>query len=79
MKSIKFELNTKGFMEQVLKSNGMQEAVQNATDGIRSRCGDGYEASTTLGRNRVLGMVWPDTYEAMVDNSDNNTLLKAVK
>ena len=41
MKSIKFELNTKGFMEQVLKSNGMQEAVQMQPTGSVPGAGTG--------------------------------------
>lgn len=77
--AVVFKLNKQGFKTQVLQSAEMQNAINQATEGIRRRAGDGYGSSTTMGRNRALGMVWPDSFKAKLDNSEYNTLLKAIK
>lgn len=73
-----FKLNRKGVRE-MMRGPEMMDAVKQTTDEIRSRCGDGYFRSTRIGRNRALGMVYAGTYDAKLDNSENNTLLKALR
>ena len=74
----KFELNRKGVAE-LMKSDGMQEVLNNHASAIRMRCGDGYEQDIFVGKNRANAMVSAGTAKAKKDNSNNNTLLKAVK
>ena len=74
----KFELNRKGVSE-LMKSDGMQDVLSNHASAIRKRCGDGYEQDIFVGKNRANAMVKVETIKAKKDNSNNNTLLKAVK
>ena len=45
----------------------------------QNRCGDGYEMTTHVGKNRVNASVHAKTIKARKDNSKNNTLLKAMR
>nr|WP_321294129.1 hypothetical protein [uncultured Trichococcus sp.] len=74
----KFELNRKGVAE-LMKSDGMQAVLNDHASAIRKRCGDGYEQDIYVGKNRANAMVRAETLKAKKDNSNNNTLLKAVK
>lgn len=73
-----FKLNKAGVRE-LLKSKEMQKVLKEKADGIKARCGDGYEQDMMVGKNRAKAMVWADTPKAISDNSENNTILKAVK
>ena len=74
----KFELNRKGVAE-LMKSDGMQAVLNDHASAIRNRCGNGYEQDIFVGKNRANAMVSAGTVKAKKDNSNNNTLLKAVK
>ena len=74
----KFELNRKGVAE-LMKSDGMQAVLNDHASAIRNRCGGGYEQDIFVGKNRANAMVRAETLKAKKDNSNNNTLLKAVK
>lgn len=74
----KFELNRKAVSE-LMKSDGMQAVLNDHASAIRNRCGDGYEQDIYVGKNRANAMVRAETLKAKKDNSNNNTLLKAVK
>ena len=63
----------------MLRGPEMMDAIKQATDTIQAKCGDDYEASTAIGRKRALGMVRTGNYKATLDNSENNTLLKALR
>lgn len=76
--SVKVVLNGKGVRE-LLKSQGMMNVCTAQASKIMERCGDGYEMSNYVGKNRVNVSVTASTYEARRDNIRNNTLLKAVK
>ena len=78
-KKVRFELDIPAFGEEVLKAEYMRRAVDEVAKQIQARAGDGYVASSTIGRKRALAMVYTDTPEAMRDNNQNNTLLKALK
>lgn len=78
--SMKVELNHDGFRE-ILESDAVRSLVQGAADGIRARCGDGYEAETFhagFGGGRWAAVVRAATYEARADESENKTIEKAV-
>lgn len=76
MSKVKFELNSAGVRE-LLKSQQMLDICRGYAEQIRDRAGAGYEVSTYVGKNRVNASVYADTYEARLDNYENNTLLKA--
>lgn len=76
MSSFKFKLDEKG-VRQLLKSQEMLNICTQHANEIQQKAGEGYEVSTYVGRNRVNASVITATYEAMRDNLENNTLLKA--
>lgn len=67
-----FELNTKTVGE-ILKSEGMRQALIDAGNQVALNAGQGYRS--VLMSTRVI--VLPETEEAEQDNLNNNTLLKA--
>lgn len=76
MSNVKFKLDKAG-VRQLLQSSEMASVCKGYADGIRSRCGDGYEVSTYTGKTRVNASVFAATPDARRDNAQNNTLLKA--
>lgn len=74
-----FWLDTKAFGEIVMKSPELQDLLGQTALEVAERCGDGYKASSTVGKVMALAMVWPGTPEAVVDNEENNTLLKSIR
>ncbi len=79
MAKIKFELNKAG-VRQILQSPEMLNVCKEHAEAIRGRAGDGYEISThSPGKTRVNVSVYAASEEALKDNYENNTLLKAVK
>lgn len=73
---VKIELNSRGIRE-ILKSSGMKECVKKCADDIKSRCGSGYETDVKYMGTRVIASAYTATSDAMRDNLENNTLLKA--
>ena len=73
-----FKLNRAG-VRALMRSDEMRAICEEKAEACRARCGEGYEADTFTGKNRVNAMVWADTYQAKKDNSDNNTLLRCLK
>ena len=78
MSKFKVELN-KAAVKELLKSQEMQNILTEKASGIRNRCGDGYSQDIHVGKNRANAMVKADTAKARSDNSENNTILKAVR
>ena len=74
----KFQLNRSGVRE-LLRSDELMAECSNHAKRIHSRCGDGYEMTTHVGKNRVNASVHAKTIKARKDNSKNNTLLKAMR
>lgn len=74
--SIRFELNSAG-VKELLKSDAMVGILKSYASSIANRAGDGYDVH--IGPNRANVSVETTTDEAMQDNYDNNTLLKAVR
>lgn len=75
---IKFELNSAG-VKSILKSAEARSLCAQKASEIVSRCGAGYGSDTFVGSNRVNAMVFADSAKAKKDNSENNTLLKAMR
>ena len=74
---IKVELNHEAVGE-LLKSSEMQELVKSYADEIAERAGVGYASDTYSAGSRVIASAYTETEEAMEDNLENNTLLKAM-
>lgn len=77
MAKFKFELNTAGVRELMQSSEMMAICEQYANNAV-AQLGDGYEASTYTGKTRVNASVIATSYEARKENSENNSILKAV-
>lgn len=75
---LKVELNREGVRE-LMRSEEMLDICSEIARGIQQRCGEGYEMDTYVGKNRVNAQVKAATYQAKADNSENNTIIKAVK
>ena len=74
---IKVELNHEAVGE-MLKSSEMQELIKSYADDIAKRAGEGYASDTYNAGSRVIASAYTETEEAMEDNLENNTLLKAM-
>ena len=77
MGKVKVELNNKGIHE-LLKSQEVEDACQAEAQKIAARCGSGYATDTKDMPTRQIASVFTTTKEALKDNYDNNTLLKAM-
>lgn len=75
---VKVVLNTSG-VRGLLKSQEMQAVcVQHANKAL-SKLGDGYEVTSMLGENRCNAEVAAVSRKAKKENSENNTIMKAVQ
>ncbi|GAA5410025.1 hypothetical protein SuUB92_19990 [Streptococcus uberis] len=77
MSKFVFKLNRSGVSE-LMKSQAMQSVLKEHATTIKDRAGDGYEQDIYVGKNRANAMVKAESFKARKDNSENNTLLKAV-
>lgn len=77
-KDFKFKLNGSG-VRALLQSEQMQSILSEKASQIRNRCGSGYAQDIHVGKNRANAMVYADDFKAKIDNSKNNTILKAIK
>ena len=77
MSDFRFELNEAGVRE-LLQSAEMNEIITAYTDQINAEAGEGYEGDVQTGKNRIVGMVKAVSKEAIEDNEENNTLLRAI-
>ena len=78
MSKLRIELNGAGVRE-LLRSSEMKAICGEQASEIAQRCGDGYSYDTYTGQNRVNAEVRAETWEARRDNSENNTILKAMR
>lgn len=77
MADIKFKLNLKG-LNELMKSDGMQSALNEAGEVVARSAGAGYETSDKTGRYIGFCNVFPSDGKAVRDNYKNNTLIKAL-
>jgi len=78
MSKVKVELNSKGIIS-LLQSDEVQNLVNSYGDLALNRLGGGYETNSRKGKTRVNCEVVAVTRKAINDNSQNNTILKAVR
>lgn len=77
MSKSKFVLNRSGVRE-LMQSDEMINVLSSYGNAAMSALGDGYEMTTYVGKNRANVRIEAVTNEARRDNSEHNTLLKAV-
>lgn len=77
-KKMVFKLNREGVRE-LMRSPAMMNVCRDYAGRALERLGDGYEADTHVGTNRVNAMVSAKSYQAKKENSESNTILKAVR
>ena len=78
MSKVRIKLNSAGVRE-LLKSSEMRGICNEQASRIASRSGAGYDVQERNYPSRVSTVVKPVTVKARKDNSDNNTLLKAMR
>lgn len=76
-KKFSLELNDEGF-RTLFRSAEMKELLLELANGVQRKAGDGYEVTLYTGPVRANASIITTTAEAMQDNLDNNTLLKAL-
>lgn len=77
-KKMEIKLNSSG-IRGLLRSNEMMETIQPAADRVLRKCGTGYQLDPYTGKGRVNIGVRAVSDDAVKDNFENNTLLKALK
>lgn len=77
MDKVKIVLNREGVRE-LLQSQAIMDICKSYADRAVAQLGDGYEVSTMVGKTRVNAEVAAVSYAAKVENSQTNSILKAV-
>lgn len=75
MSKVKVELNHDGIRE-ILHSAGLVDVLESEARKRATACGEGYSYDVKSMGSRVIASYFTETYDAMVDNANNNTLLK---
>lgn len=73
-----FELNKAGVRE-LLKSEEMMAVCQRYAYTAQSQLGEGYTVNYRTGKTRVNAEVVASSAKARLENSQNNTILKALR
>ncbi len=75
---VKVVLNLPG-LNQLMKSEPIQQKLLEAGQAVAEAAGEGYEAEVhNTARWLAISNVYPTTKKAEKDNYDNNTLLRAI-
>lgn len=67
-----------GEIGKFMKSEEMTKMLHERAEQIANRAGTGYAADTKMMGTRVIASAYTDSFDAMRDNLDNNSLLRAV-
>ena len=78
MSKTKVVINSQA-VRDLLQGAEIQAILSETASAIQSRCGDGYEQDLYIGKTRANAMVWASSIPAKLDNSRNNTILKALR
>lgn len=77
MSKVRFKLNLRG-LNDIMKSPEMQAVIGSAAAQMKAAAGDNYEVETPHPISFIaIASVRTGNYKARLDNSKNNTLLKA--
>lgn len=77
MGKVTFKLNRSG-VGALLKGEEMRAMLEEQTNTMLAKCGDGYKADVFNAGTRVIGSVAAESFAARRDNIKNNTLLKSL-
>lgn len=77
MANVKIELNHEN-MRRLLRSQEAKDVCENYAKAAESRLGDGHLVTTWTGPGRVNASIMAETAEAIRNNAENNTIMKAV-
>lgn len=77
MSNLKVTLNRSG-VRSLLQSQEMMDICKSYAFSAQSKLGDGYSVTYQTGKNRVNAEVAAITTEAIRENAQNNTILKAL-
>ena len=77
MSKVRVELNSSG-VKELLRSKEMMAICEQHANRALSRLGEGYVVTTMTGKNRVNASIYAESYQAKKENSENNTILKAL-
>ena len=77
MSKFEFKLNRAG-VRALMQSPEMQSVLKDKAGNAVNRLGSGYDSDIFVGKNRANAMVYADSFKARLENSRENTILKAV-
>ena len=77
MSKLEIQLDSAG-IQALLKSQEIVDVLQSQADNIRAQLGDQYKTSQHIGKTRANVSVYTEDPDAIRDNLQNNTLLKAM-
>lgn len=75
---VKLKLDKSG-VKKLLKSQEMMNICTEYAFAAKNRLGDGFEVSYRAGKNRAIASVAAVTPKARKENSENNSILKALR
>lgn len=78
MAKVEVKLNSAGVRE-LLKSQEMMNICEKRANAALGKLGDGHVVTTMVGKTRVNAEIAAESYEAMRDNLNNNSILKALR
>lgn len=78
MGNVKIKLNRAG-VRKLLRSQEMENGLSQLAFAAQRRLGDGYEATYYTAKTRAVAKVTAVSPKAIKENSDTNSILKALK
>lgn len=78
MSKVRIELNRSGVRE-LLRSAEMMSICEEHANKALNTLGAGYEVTTRTGKNRVNAEIAAVSHEAKKENSETNSILKALR
>lgn len=78
MADVRVKLSRKG-IKALLKSDEVAECVYKVAEERSRMAGDGYAADRYMAPGRAISSVYPDSFKAVQDNYQNNTLEKVIR
>lgn len=78
MANVRIELNREG-VAKLLKGAEVQAMLKERCRSAVASLGNGYEYSVDVLSTRAVGEISAESFEARLENAENNTILKALK
>lgn len=65
-------------LDDLLKGSEVRGELDRLTSRAARSAGRGFRSEVSTGRTRALGMVWPDTPEAIMSDRRNHSLMRSI-